>query len=135
MVQCRLHDGVESPCSDYLVRLWTQVHREQLVHAVIWVAPSCDDLRCQRRSEPSVKHILLADKPVWHATLRLRITQRQVHHGVHWQLIIVRDDVVVVFHFSFGVQAVPDRDWHSEVPLSAYRPIMRQTVGPVGITL
>ena len=117
------------------MRLWTQVHREQLVHAVVGIAPSCDDLRCERRSEPCVKHILFADKPVWHATLRLRITQRQVHHRVHRQLIIVRDDVVVVFHLSFGVQAVPDRYWHSEVPLSAYRPVVRQTVGPVRITL
>ena len=129
------HDRGEQPGADDVVRLRSHVHGEHAGEQVGILLPPAGDLGRQRRRRPRVEHVGVAHEPARPAALVGRVPVRHIGRRIDRQLRLVGHERFVVVGLAGVVEAVPDRDRHTEEALTADQPVAVEALDPVVVAV
>ena len=126
-----LHDRVEGPGPDDLMRLRAHVHREESCVPVGIDSVVADDLRGEGRGCPGVHDIGVPGEAPRLVPLLLFIPGRCVAQRIQGKSLLAREDRRPMVGLSLRIERIPDGEGHSGVALTAHAPVLVQALDPV----
>ncbi len=111
--------------------LWAHVHREHLGIELLLDARLPRDLRGERGGGPRVHHVGVAGEAPRPPAVGLLVPVGHVGGRVHGQLLLAREDRLLVADLAVVVDRVPERERHPEEALAAHAPVAREAVHPI----
>ena len=97
--------------------------------------PAAGDVRGQRRGRPGVHDVGVADEAAGLAALLLVVPAGRDRRRVDRQLVLGRQQRVVVVGLAVVVERVPDRERHAEEPLPRDQPVAVEAADPVVVAV
>ena len=129
-----IHAG-EQPCTDDVLALRAQIHREGGVEdgPVLFarLLPAGHDLRGERRGGPSVHDVLFGSEAARHVTLVLAVAFRHVVGRIDRQNVLARHDRVIVVGGAVLLHRIPQRERHAEEALAGNQPVAVEAMHPI----